>query len=76
MYGFIRIEHKNLFANILLQGATQPSSSNLFQREFPKLGVDGEGQSTEESVKGKDSEEKEPTSSSTSNAPPRFGGMK
>lgn len=56
-------------------GATQPSSSNLFQREFPKLGVDGDGQNTEESVKGKESEEKEPASTNTTNAPPRFGGM-
>ena len=65
----------HLYVCISCEGATQPSSSNLFQREFPKLGVDGEGQSTEESAKGKDSEEREPAGSSSSNVPPRFTGL-
>lgn len=37
--------------------------------------MDGEGQSSEESVKGRDSDEKEPASNSITNVPPRFGGL-
>ena len=37
--------------------------------------MDGDGQNTEESVKGKESEEKEPASTNTTNVPPRFGGL-
>ena len=37
--------------------------------------MDGDDQNTEESVKGKESEEKEPASTNTTNVPPRFGGL-
>ena len=70
--GLIFLKHIFLFQ---CQGTGSAQSSNTFQREFPKLGVDGGGQSTEGLVKERESDEKEPVSSSTSNAPPRFGGI-